>query len=67
MNLPAAPDLGYSIKARAAMGEIRLGLTGLQYTINDPSMAEARSVQYDMAAKQIRLVVETSNAPLTIN
>jgi hypothetical protein len=67
MNLPAAPDLGYMIKARAAMGEIRLGLTGLQYTINDPALAEARSAQYDAAAKQIRLNVETSNAPLIIN
>jgi hypothetical protein len=49
------------------MGEIRLGLTGLQYIINDPTMVEARSVQYDAAAKQIRLNVETSNAPLVIN
>ena len=67
MNLPAAPDLGYHIKARAAMGEIRLGLTGLQYLANDPAMAEARSVQFDSAAKQIRLTVETSNGPLTVN
>jgi hypothetical protein len=67
MNLPASPDLGYDIKARAAMGDIRLGLTGLQYTVNEPAMAEARSAHYDKAAKQIRLSVETSNAPLTIN
>jgi hypothetical protein len=67
VNLPTSPNLGYHIKARAAMGEIRLGLTGLQYMVNDPANAEARSVHYDTAAAQMRLTVETSNAPLTIN
>jgi len=67
MNLPTLPNLGYHIKAHAAMGEIRLGLTGLQFLINDPTLAEARSTQFDMAAKRVKMTVETSNAPLVIN
>ncbi|MCL2604433.1 MAG: DUF4097 domain-containing protein [Defluviitaleaceae bacterium] len=67
MNLPTLPDLGYHIKAHAAMGEIRLGLTGLQFLINDPTLAEARSTHFDHAAKKVKMTVETSNAPLVIN
>ena len=67
MNLPTMPSLGYHIKAHAAMGEIRLGLTGLQFLINESSLVEARSVSYDSAAKKLKLAAETSNAPLTIS
>lgn len=67
INLPTLPEIGYHIKAHAAMSEIRLGLTGLQYLINEPSLVEARSVSFDRAAKKIKLAVETSNAPLLIN
>ena len=67
MNLPTMPNLGYHIKAHAAMGEIRLGLTGLQFLINEPSLVEARSVSFDHAGKKLKLAAETSNAPLTIS
>ncbi|MCL1863554.1 MAG: DUF4097 domain-containing protein [Defluviitaleaceae bacterium] len=67
INLPSAHDLGYHIKAHAAMGEIRLGLTGMQYLINEPSLVEARGSNFDTAAKKIKMAVETSNAPLLIN
>jgi len=67
MNLPTLPDLGYHIKAHAAMSEIRLGLTGLQFLIHEPSLVEARSVQYDAAARKVKMTVETSNGPLMIN
>jgi len=67
INLPSAPGLGYHIKAHAAMGEIRLGLTGMQHLINEPSLVEARSVSFDSSAKKIKMAVETSNAPLLIN
>ncbi|MCL2499121.1 MAG: DUF4097 domain-containing protein [Defluviitaleaceae bacterium] len=67
INLPTLPDLGYHIKAHAAMGEIRLGLTGLQFLINDPTLAEARSTHFDHAPKKVKMAVETSNAPLVIN
>ncbi|MCL2202924.1 MAG: DUF4097 domain-containing protein [Defluviitaleaceae bacterium] len=67
MNLPTLPDLAYHIKAHAAMGEIRLGLTGLQFMINDSTLAEARSTHFDHAAKRVKMTVETSNAPLVIN
>lgn len=67
INLPTYPDLGYHIKAAAAMGEIRLALTGLQYLLHEPSLVEAKSVHFDSAARRVRLNVETSNAPLVIN
>ena len=67
INLPTLHDTGYHIKAHAAMSEIRLGLTGLQFLINEASLVEARSVSYDHAAKKLKLAAETSNAPLTIN
>ena len=67
INLPTLPTLGYHIKAHASMSEIRLGLTGLQYLINEPSLVEARSVSFDTVAKRVKLSAETSNAPLVIN
>ena len=67
MNLPTLPNLGYHIKAHAAMGEIRLGLTGMQFLINDPTLVEARSTNFDASAKRVKMTVETSNAPLIIN
>ena len=67
MNLPTLPDLGYHIKAHAAMSEIRLGLTGLQFLIHEPSLVEARSVHFDRATRKVKMTVETSNGPLVIN
>jgi len=67
MNLPTMPNLGYHIKAHASMGSIRLGLTGLQFLINEPSLVEARSVSFDSAGKRLKLAAETSNAALTIS
>jgi len=67
MNLPTLPDLGYHIKAHAAMSEIRLGLTGLQFLIHEASLVEARSVQFDSTTRKVKMTVETSNGLLTIN
>ena len=67
MHLPTLPSLGYHIKAHAAMSEIRLGLTGMQFLINDKSLVEARSVSFESSSKKVKLAVETSNAPLVIN
>ena len=67
MNLPTLPDLGYHIKAHAAMSEIRLGLTGLQFLIHEQSLVEARSVKFDTAVRKVKMTVETSNGLLVIN
>ena len=67
INLPTLHDTGYHIKAHAAMSEIRLGLTGLQFLVHEPSLVEARSVNFDRCAKKVKMAVETSNAPLVIN
>ena len=67
INLPTLHDTGYHIKAHAAMSEIKLGLTGLQFLVHEPSLVEARSVNFDRCAKKVKMAVETSNAPLVIN
>jgi len=66
-NVPTLPDLGYHIKAHAALGNIRVGLTGLEFLINEPGLIEARTASYDSCRKKVRLALETSNAPLTVN
>ena len=67
INLPTLHDVGYHIKAHAAMSEIKLGLTGLQFLVHEPSLVEARSINFDRCAKTVKMAVETSNAPLVIN
>lgn len=67
LNVPSLPDLGYHIRASSALGNIRVGLTGLEFISNEPGMAEARSAGFDSRAKKVRLALETSNAALTVN
>ena len=66
-NVPTLPGLGYHIKAHAALGNVRIGLTGLEFLINDPGLIEARTASFDSCGKKVRLALETSNAPLTVN
>lgn len=67
LNLPSSPELGYHLKAHATFSSIKVGLTGLNYVINEPAYVEAKSINYDRASKNIKLSLETSNAPLVIN
>ena len=67
LNLPTLPSLGYHIRAHATLGDIRLGLTRMDFLINDPNLVEARSISFDKNDKKVRLSVETSNATLTVN
>ena len=66
INLPTMPDIGYHIKAHAAMGDVRVGLTGLQFIMSERSLVEARSVSFASAGKKILIAAETSNSPLII-
>jgi DUF4097 and DUF4098 domain-containing protein YvlB len=67
LNLPTLPELGYYIKAHSSFGSIRIGLTGLSYTANETTYAEAKSIHYDRASKTVRLSLETSNGALVVN
>ena len=67
MNVPTLPDLAYHVRAHVTLGNIRVGLTGLEYSTNDPSAIEARTANFDSRSKKVRLALETSNAPLTVN
>ncbi|MCL2352732.1 MAG: DUF4097 family beta strand repeat-containing protein, partial [Firmicutes bacterium] len=66
-NLPTMPDLGYHIRAHNTLGSVKVGLTGLTYTVNEADAVEAKSLKYDTCPKKARLAFETSNGPLTLN
>ena len=67
LNVPTLPNLGYHIRAHATLGNIRIGLTGLEFLINDTSQVEARTASFDSKGKKVKLALETSNAPLMVN
>ena len=67
VNLPTFAGLAYHVKAHTTLGDIRLGLTGMQFIINDTNLVEARSTSYDSAARKVKIAAETSNGALTIN
>ena len=67
INVPSSPNLGYHIIANAALGDIKIGLSNLDFITNNQSMKEARTVNYDTCGKKIKMAVETSNATLTVN
>lgn len=67
MNAPTSPELGYYVKARTSLSNVKLGLTGMNYIINNPNFVEAKSYNFDEAPKKIKISAETSNAPLVIN
>ena len=67
VNVPTLPDLGYHVRASATLGTVRVGLTGLEYLINDPGRIEARNTAFDKQGKKVRLSLETSNANLMVN
>ena len=67
MNVPSMSNLGYHILAHVTLGNIRAGLTGLEFAVNDPTAIDARTADFDSKSKKVRLSLETSNAALTVN
>ena len=67
LNLPTYPNLGYYVKAHTSLGQIRIGLTNLNYLFNSSSLIEAKSINFAGSSKTVKLALETSNAPLQIN
>ncbi|MCL1988606.1 MAG: DUF4097 domain-containing protein [Firmicutes bacterium] len=67
LNLPTLPNLGYHLKAESSLGDVRIGLTGLQFITNDQGFVEAKTMAFESKPKQVRLSLETSNAHLTVN
>lgn len=67
MILPSSIDIGYHVRANAALSEVRLGLTGLAFISHTKNFAEAESTNFDQAAKKVTLLLETSNFPLVVN
>ncbi len=67
LNLPSMAGLGYHVKAAASLNNVKIGLTGLNYIKNDNSYIEAQSIDFDGCSKKVKMILETSNAPLTVN
>ncbi len=67
ISVPSAPDIGYNLRAHASLGNVRIGLSGLNYTASDSSFAEGKSVGYESARKRVSLNLETSNNSLVVN
>ena len=65
--LPSQPDAAYHVSARAALAHVKIGLTGLNFTKNENDVAEAKSHNFDLVRKKVRLKLEASNAPITVN
>lgn len=66
-NLPMSNQLGYYISASTTLGNIKVGLVGLDYLKNNANFVEAKSINYDSCEKNIMLKLQTSNAQLIIN
>jgi hypothetical protein len=67
VNLPTLAGVGYYIKAKTSLGNVKIGLTGLNYIFNNPTMVEAKTVEYDALPKKVNISLETSNAQLVVN
>jgi len=65
--LPSLPDVAYCVSAHAALSHVKIGLTGLNFTKNTKCGAEAKSHNYDLVRKKVKLKLETSNAPIVVN
>ncbi|MDR1640499.1 MAG: DUF4097 domain-containing protein [Clostridiales bacterium] len=67
LNLPSMPDLGYHIKAQTTLGNIKIGLSNLNYITNASTHAEARSYNYSSCRRTAKFALQTSNGPLQIS
>ncbi len=67
LYVPTTPAVGYYIKGATTLGNIKIGLTGLNFIYNDTYNTEAKSIHFDSAPKKVRISLETSNAALIVN
>lgn len=67
LTLPSSQDVGYHLKAHAALSQVKIGLIGLNYIQKEKSYTEAESIDFGTKPKKVNINAETSNAPLHIN
>lgn len=67
VNLPISEDIGYDIKANTSLNNVSVGIAGLQYIENSSSYVEAKTANFEKASKQIKIDMDTSNAPINVN
>lgn len=65
--LPSLSYAGYYIKAKASLGDVRVGLAGMDYITKSQSYAEVKSQRFDTLPTKVRMSLETSNAALVVN
>ena len=66
-NMPADSACGYHIKAFTSLGDVRLGLTNLNFLQNAKSNAEAKTIHFENMTKRVKMSLETSNGPIIVN
>lgn len=67
VNVPISEDVGYDIKANTSLNRVSTGISGLQYVYNESNYIEAKTLNFDKSHKKVKLELDTSNAPITIN
>ena len=67
LQLPTQHDTAYFLSAHAALGFISVNFNDLTFIKNEKDIVEAKSRNYDLSRKKIRLKLESSAAPITIN
>lgn len=67
MNVPFSNELGYYVKAQTSLGSAKVGISGMNYIVNNGNIVEAKSHNYDTVPKKVKIKAETSNGTLVIN
>lgn len=67
INLPISEDIGYDIKANTSLNNVSAGISGLQYVYNESNYIEAKTSNFSKAYRKIKVEMDTSNAPISIN
>ena len=65
LALPA--DSAYHIRGETSLSNVRVGLTNMNYTVNESTVVETKSMNFDSSAVKVRMNLETSNGPIIIN
>lgn len=67
VNLPISEDIGYDIKANTSLNNVSAGISGLQYVYNESNYVEAKTSNFSRASKKVKVEMDTSNGPISIN
>lgn len=67
LDLTLPTNVAYYIKAETSLGDIKVGLTDMNFLSSTTSSVEAKSINYDSKPNKVKMKLETSNGLITIN